>query len=139
MRRTIPIIKLRQNLIVSIQIELTDRLVGELKENIAFEVRNQEVSGLVIEVSAVDFLDSYIARSIQQIAKIASCMGVETILAGLDPSVAITLVEMGADMLGVDTALDLEDALDHLEERQAASRAEEELMLAEIYAQLEED
>ncbi|HGG57467.1 MAG TPA: hypothetical protein ENK31_06700, partial [Nannocystis exedens] len=72
MRRTIPIIKLRQNLIVSIQIEMTDRLVGELKENIAFEVRNQEVSGLVIEVSAVDFLDSYIARSIQQIAKIAS-------------------------------------------------------------------
>ena len=139
MRRTIPIIKLRQNLIVSIQIEMTDRLVGELKENIAFEVRNQEVSGLVIEVSAVDFLDSYIARSIQQIAKIASCMGVETILAGLDPSVAITLVEMGADMLGVETALDLEDALDLLEERQTTSKAEEKLMLAEIYAQLEED
>jgi len=138
MRRTIPIIKLRENLIVSIQIEMTDRLVGELKENIAYEVRTQPVSGLVIEVSAVDFLDSYIARSLQQIAKIASCMGVETILAGLDPSVAITLVEMGADMLGIQTALDLEDALDLLEERQAASKAEEELMLAEIYAQLEE-
>ena len=138
MRRTIPIIKLRENLLVSIQIEMTDRLVGELKENIAFEVRTQEVSGLVIEVSAVDFLDSYIARSLQQIAKIASCMGVETILAGLDPSVAITLVEMGADMLGIQTALDLEDALDLLEERQAASKAEEALVLAEIYAHLEE-
>ncbi|MCA9659374.1 MAG: STAS domain-containing protein [Myxococcales bacterium] len=138
MRRTIPIIKLRQNLIVSIQIEMTDRLVAELKENIAFEVRAREVSGLVIEVSAVDFLDSYIARSLQQIAKIAACMGVETILAGLDSAVAITLVEMGADMLGLETALDLEDAIDILEERQAESRSEEERVLAEIYAELEE-
>lgn len=138
MRRTIPIIKLRQNLIVSIQIEMTDRLVAELKENIAFEVRAKEVAGLVIEVSAVDFLDSYIARSLQQIAKIAACMGVETILAGLDSAVAITLVEMGADMLGLETALDLEDAIDILEERQAESRAAEERVLAEIYAELEE-
>ncbi|MEZ4379749.1 MAG: STAS domain-containing protein [Nannocystaceae bacterium] len=138
MRRTIPIIKLRQNLIVSIQIEMTDRLVAELKENIAYEVRAKEVSGLVIEVSAVDFLDSYIARSLQQIAKIAACMGVETILAGLDSAVAITLVEMGADMLGLETALDLEDAIDILEERQATSRSEEERVLAEIYAELEE-
>jgi rsbT antagonist protein RsbS len=138
MRRTIPIIKLRQNLIVSIQIEMTDRLVAELKENIAYEVRAKEVAGLVIEVSAVDFLDSYIARSLQQIAKIAACMGVETILAGLDSAVAITLVEMGADMLGLETALDLEDAIDILEERQAESRTEEERVLAEIYAELEE-
>ena len=138
MARTIPIIKLRQNLIVSIQIELTDRIVGELKENLAHDLRIFEVSGLVIEVSAVDFLDSYIARSIQQIAKIAACMGTQTVLAGLDASVAITLVEMGADMLGVETALDLEDALDLLEARQAEARREDDEVVAAIYRELED-
>ncbi len=135
MGRTIPIIKLRDNLIVSIQIELTDMLVAELKENVALEVRLHEVSGLVLEVSAVDFLDSYIANSIQQIAKIAGCMGVQTILAGLDPSVAITLVEMGADM-GVETALNLESALDRLEHEQQVERARDaqitEMILNEL-------
>ncbi|MGB1274472.1 MAG: STAS domain-containing protein [Nannocystaceae bacterium] len=136
MGRTIPIIKLRDNLIVSIQIELTDMLVAELKENVAMEVRVHEVSGLVLEVSSVDFLDSYIASSIQQIAKIASCMGVQTILAGLDPSVAITLVEMGADM-GVETALNLESALDRLEHEQREERARDELITEMILKELE--
>ncbi len=136
MGRTIPIIKLRDNLIVSIQIELTDMLVAELKENVAMEVRLHEVSGLVLEVSAVDFLDSYIASSIQQIAKIASCMGVSTILAGLDPSVAITLVEMGADM-GVDTALNLESALDRLEHEQSVERARDAQITEMILSELE--
>ncbi|HRI08555.1 MAG TPA: STAS domain-containing protein [Nannocystaceae bacterium] len=138
MARTIPIIKLRQNLIVSIQIELSDRIIAELKENVAHDLRVYDVSGLVIEVSAVDFLDSYIARSIQQIAKIAACMGTETILAGLDASVAITLVEMGVDMIGVKTALDLEDALDLLEAKQAEARRQEEAIIASIYRDLGE-
>lgn len=139
MARTIPIIKLRRNLIVSIQIDMTDRIVAELKENIAHEVRSQEVSGLIIEVSAVDFLDSYIARSIQQIAKIAHCMGVSTVLAGLDASVAITLVEMGADMLGVDTALNLEAALDALEEAQAIERERDAEVEALIWKEIAEN
>jgi rsbT antagonist protein RsbS len=114
MTRTIPIIRLYDTLIVSIQIALSDELVRELKDDLAHEIRAQDVSGLVIEVSGVDILDSYIARSIRDIAHIAGLLGVRTVLAGLDPGMAITLVEMGMVMQGVTTALNLEDAIETL-------------------------
>lgn len=118
MRRVIPVIKLRNNLIVSIQIELSDQIVLELKDNVANEIRQSDVSGLVIEVSGVDIFDSFIARSIRDIGHIASLMGVRTVLAGLDSGMAITLVEMGMVMEGVETALNLEVALDMLAEHE---------------------
>jgi rsbT antagonist protein RsbS len=136
MARTIPIIKLRGNLIVSIQIELSDTLVAELKDNIAQESLQRDVFGLVIEVSGVDTFDSYIACSVREIAKIAGCMGVKTVLAGLDAAMAITLVEMGLDLEGVETTLNLESALDILvelaNERQEADALIEEMLLEEL-------
>ncbi len=114
MSRTIPIIRLHDTLIVSIQRELSDELVRELKDDVAQEIRTHDVSGLVIEVSGVDIFDSYIARSIRDIAQIAGLLGVRTVLAGLDPGMAITLVEMGMAMRGVSTALNLGDAVEML-------------------------
>ncbi len=111
MTRTIPIIKLYGNLIVSVQVELSDRLVLELKENLADEVRRGDVHGLIIEVSGIDVFDSFIARSIRDIAQIVRLMGVKTILAGLAAGMAVTLVEMGMTMSGVETAMSLEHAL----------------------------
>ncbi len=136
MARRIPIIKLRGNLIVSIQIELSDDLVAELKENIAQDSQQRDVFGLVLEVSGVDTFDSYIASSVREIAKIARCMGVMTVLAGLDAAMAITLVEMGMDLEGVETTLNLESALDILEdlarEREETDALIEQMLIEEL-------
>lgn len=113
MARSIPIIRLYGNLVVSIQIELSDRLILDLKDDIAQEIRKSDVHGLVVEVSGVDLFDSFIARSIQDLAQIAQLLGVRTILAGLNAGMAITLVEMGMG-LEVQTALTLESALEAL-------------------------
>jgi rsbT antagonist protein RsbS len=94
MARVVPIIQLFRCLIVPVQIELSDRIVGDLKEQIAQEIRRRDVDGLVIEVSGIDVFDSHIVRSVRDIASVAKLMGVQTVLAGLDPAMAMTLVEM---------------------------------------------
>ena len=111
LNRSIPIIKLYDTLIVSVQTELSDHLVMELKDNIADEIRASNAKGLIIEVSGVDIIDSFIARSIRDIAKVSNLMGVDTIVAGLDAGMAITLVEMGMVLNNVRTKLNLESAL----------------------------
>jgi len=120
-QRSIPIIKLYGTLIVSVQVDVTDHLVRELKDDIANAIQNQQVRGLIIEVSGVDIIDSYIARSLRDIAHISRLMGVDTVLAGLDAAMAITLVEMGMALGGIRTALNLESALE-LFARDAESR-----------------
>lgn len=111
MARSIPIVKLHGVLVVSIQIELSDSLVVEMKENITNDVAKFDARGLVIEVSGVDVFDSYIARSVRDIAHIVEFMGVRTVLSGLDPGMAVALTEMGMLLDGVATALNLESAL----------------------------
>jgi rsbT antagonist protein RsbS len=113
---TIPIIKLHDDLIVSIQVDLSDRVVLELKEHIAQAIIRTGATGLVLEVSGMELMDSFITKAIGDIAKTAKLMGVETALAGLSPMIAMTLVEMGMEFSGVHNALNLEDALEQLAE-----------------------
>lgn len=131
-RTAIPIIRLRKSLLVSIQVELSDRLIDQLKDDVSQAIRGNDVHGLVVEVSGVDVFDSYIARSIRDLAQIAHLLGVNTVVAGLDPAMAMTLVEMGMYMSGVHTALDLDGALDRL-----ASLAEEQARLDSDLAALD--
>ena len=112
----IPIIKLYDNLIVSIQVDLSDRVVIQLKEDITNAIMGCDATGLVLELSGIELMDSFITRSISDIGKTARLMGVETAVAGLNPMIAVTLVEMGMDFEGVHPALNLEAALEHLEE-----------------------
>jgi rsbT antagonist protein RsbS len=114
MARTIPIIKMHDNLLVSIQVELSDAVVIEMKNNLAQEILRQDVNGLIIELSGVDTFDSYIACAIRDIAQIGRLMGVHTVVAGFDAAIATTLVEMGMSLNGVPTAASLEAALDML-------------------------
>jgi rsbT antagonist protein RsbS len=127
MARRIPIIKLYRTLIVSVQIELSDELVLELKDDLAEEIRARDVDGLIIEVSGVDILDSYIARSIRDIAQLGRLMGVRTVLVGLDPGMATTLVEMGMVMRNVETALNLETAIELFGAAVGRRRAREDI------------
>lgn len=114
MARAIPIIRLHGTLLVSIQIALSDQLILALEDDLAHEIRTSDAHGLVIEVSGVDIFDSFIAGSIQSLSKMARLMGVRTVLAGLNAGMAITLVEMGMYLEGVETALSLETALRRL-------------------------
>lgn len=129
MAQRIPVIQLHGALVVSIQVELSDELVFELKDTIAAEICRRDVVGLVIDVSGVDVLDSFISRAIQQIAQIASLMGVQTILSGLGAPIAMTLVEMGVSMRAVGCALNLEAALASLEAHRTAERLDLDALL----------
>jgi rsbT antagonist protein RsbS len=110
----IPIIKLRDVLIVSIQVSLSDAVVMQLKDDITNKIEHSQARGLVIDVSGIDIMDSYISRTIRDIGLVARLMGVRTVISGLDPMIAMTLVEMGLELKGVQTALDLESALELL-------------------------
>lgn len=110
----IPIIRLYGNLIVSIQVSLSDDLVVGLKEDITQNIEEYGARGLIIDLSGIDLMDSYISRSIRDIALISKLMGVKTVISGMDPMVAMTLVEMGLEMDDVRTALSLEDAIELL-------------------------
>ena len=107
----IPIIHLAGRLLVSIQVEMTDHLLTQLKEDVANAIDRTGGAGLVIDVAGIEVMDSFISRSICDLALIARLMGVPTVLCGIRPAVAITLSEMGIDLRGVPSALDVDDAV----------------------------
>lgn len=107
----IPVIHLAGRLLVSIQVEMTDRLLSRLKEDVANAIDRGGASGLVIDVAGIETMDSFISRSICDLALIAKLMGVPTVLCGIRPPVAITLTEMGIDLRGVPSALDVDEAV----------------------------
>ena len=119
----IPVIRLYDTLIVSIQGSLSDALARSLKLDITAAIEQREAHGLVIDVSGVDVLDSYLSKAIYDIAQIAGLMGTRTVLSGLDPMLAMTLVEMGLDLSGVVTVLNLESAMEHIAEQVAEQQA----------------
>lgn len=110
----IPIIKLYDKLIVSIQVALSDRLVLQIKDDITQEIDRTGARGLIIDVSGIDVMDSYISRAIRDIGLMARLMGVRTVICGMDPMIAMTLVEMGLDLTGARSALNLEAAIELL-------------------------
>jgi len=118
----IPIIKLHGKLIVSIQMALSDRLVMQLKDDITSRIERVKTTGLIIDVSGIDVMDSYISRALRDMGLIAKLMGVRTVISGLDPMIAMTLVEMGLDLKGVASALNLETAIELLDRKPSKKR-----------------
>jgi len=110
----IPIINLYDSLIVSIQVALSDELVRQLKEDITKGIDRSSPRGLILDISGVDLMDSYISRAIRDIGIVARLMGVQTVLCGLDPMIAISLVEMDLNLEGVKTTLNLEAAVEFI-------------------------
>ena len=121
----IPIIKLYNTLIVTIQVELSDRLVMQLKDDIGEAIQKLGPRGLIIDVSGVGIIDSYISRAIRDIGLMSRLMGVEAVISGLDPNIAMTLTEMGMDLEGVKTHLHLEATYEALGGVPANRKAEE--------------
>ncbi len=106
----IPILRLGDILIASIQQELTDRLALLLQQDLT-EMAADGARGVIIDISSVEMIDSFLARVLSEIAAAASMLAGETVVAGMRPSVAITLVEMGLHLRGLKTALSLSDAM----------------------------
>lgn len=114
----IPIINLYSNLIVPIQGALGDNVLAQLQDDVTRRIEIDSAKGLVIDVSGVSLLDSFMTRSIRDLALTARLMGVHTVVSGLGPAVAITLVEMGLEIPGIETTLNLERAIEILALRQ---------------------
>lgn len=113
--RQIPILKIGEFLLVSIQIDLQDQTVVALQEDLAEEIVRTGARGVIIDISAVDIVDSFIGRMFSTIAAMSRLMDAETVVVGMRPAVAITLVELGLSLDGVRTALDLEQGMRLLE------------------------
>jgi len=112
---TIPILKSGDNLITSPQIALHDKLAVQFKTDILQKIIETKAKGLVLDVSAIDVVDSFLVRQIGEIATAANIMGAKVVVVGLQPTVAMTLVEMGFSLRGIHTARDLEKGFEILQ------------------------
>lgn len=108
---TIPILKTGDYLITSPQVALHDKLAVQYKDDILERIIKTKAKGLVLDVSAIDIIDSFLVRQIGEIATAANIMGAQVVVVGLRPEVAMTLVEMGFSLKGIHMARDLEKGL----------------------------
>jgi rsbT antagonist protein RsbS len=111
----VPILKIGGVLLVSIQIDLQDQSVLALQEDLAERISATGAYGVIIDISAVEIVDSFIGRMFATIASISRLFDADTVVVGMRPAVAITLVELGLTLGGVRTALDLERGMKILE------------------------
>ncbi len=104
----IPILKMGDLLLVSIQVDMHDQLALALQDDLTDKIAKTGAHGVLIDISAVEVVDSFIGRMIANIAGMARILDARTVLVGMQPAVAITLVELGLTLPGVRTALDVE-------------------------------
>lgn len=122
----IPILRMGEFLLVTIQVDMHDRLATVLSEDLATRIFATRARGVLIDISALDMVDSFIARMLGSIAQMARVMDAETALVGMQPSVAMTLVEMGVELKGVRTALNVEKGMALLRARMDQVRADDD-------------
>lgn len=114
--KMVPIVRMSDKLIVSIQGSLHDREAIQLQDDILMTIQKSGSCGLVIDISAVPMMDSYIAKTLNDIAREALVMGTRSVIVGMQPAIAITLVTMGLEFDNLQTALNLDQALELLGE-----------------------
>lgn len=113
----VPILKLGGYLIASVQGALTDADLLGLKNELAEKVGHSRARGVVVDVTVLDVMDSFSTRTLRDIAQVTKLRGAETVIAGIQPDVAFTMVQLGLGLEGVSTSLDLEEGLAYLENR----------------------
>lgn len=110
----IPILRMGDFLLVSIQVDMHDRLALQLQEDLTTMITATGARGVLIDISALDMVDSFIGRVLGNIAVLSRILDAQTVIVGMQPAVAITLVELGISWQGVKTALDVERGMDLL-------------------------
>jgi rsbT antagonist protein RsbS len=110
----IPILKMGEFLLVTIQVDMHDRMATALQEDLTDKIVAAESRGVLIDISSLDIVDSFIGRMLGNIASMSRVLDAETVVVGMRPSVAITLVELGLSLPGVRTALNVERGMEML-------------------------
>jgi rsbT antagonist protein RsbS len=126
----IPILKLHNALIVTIQVEMHDQIALALEEDLTNKIVTTGAKGVLIDISALEIVDSFIGRMLDNIAAVSRVLDAETVVVGMRPAVAITLVELGLSLAGIKTALNVERGM-ALIERLLARTLEAEIDGAE--------
>jgi len=107
----IPILRMGQFLLVTIQVDMHDRLALTLQDDLTSQIVKNRTRGVLIDISMLEIVDSFIGRMLASIAGMARLLDSETVVVGMRPSVAITLVELGLSLHGIRTALDVEKGM----------------------------
>ncbi|MFJ5282792.1 STAS domain-containing protein [Pseudomonas sp. NPDC088429] len=113
----IPILQMGDFLLVTIQVDMHDQLALTLQDDLSERISKTSARGVLIDISALDMVDSFIGRMIGTISGLSKIMDAETVLVGMQPAVAITLVELGMTLPGVSTALNVERGMKLLQVR----------------------
>ena len=107
----IPILRIGATLLVTVSVELRDAVAEAFQADVLTAIERTGSTGLVVDISGLDMVDTYVARILAETGRMAKLMGTSTVLVGMRPEVAATLVRMGYAMEGVRTALDVDDGL----------------------------
>jgi rsbT antagonist protein RsbS len=107
----IPILKMGAYLLVTIQVDMHDRLALTLQDDLTMQIVKHRARGVLIDISGLEMVDSFIGRMLGTIASMAHLLDAETVVVGMQPAVAITLVELGLSLNGVRTALDVDKGM----------------------------
>jgi rsbT antagonist protein RsbS len=113
----IPILRLGRILLTSVQVDLTDSDALDFQNDLVRKIVEIEALGVVIDITSLEIVDSYMARVMNDTASMAGLLGAEVVICGIQPFVAMTLVEMGRDLIGAECAFNLEQGLKLLEAR----------------------
>jgi rsbT antagonist protein RsbS len=107
----IPILRMGEFLIVTIQVDMHDRLAMSLQDDLTTRITATNAKGVLIDISSLEMVDSFIGRMLSNISAMARILDAQTVLTGMQPAVAITLVELGLELTGVRTALNVDKGL----------------------------
>jgi rsbT antagonist protein RsbS len=118
----IPILRMGNLLLVTIQVDMHDRLATALQEDLTEQIARNSAGGVLIDISALEVVDSFIGRMLANIASMSAILDAQTVVVGMKPAVAITLVELGLSLPAVKTALNVEAGMELLREREDGRR-----------------
>ncbi len=110
----IPILKMGEFLLVTIQVDMHDRLAMALQDDLTHKITATEAKGVLIDISSLEIVDSFIGRMLGNIAAMSRVLDAQTVVVGMQPAVAITLVELGLSLTGVRTALNVDAGMELL-------------------------
>jgi rsbT antagonist protein RsbS len=121
----IPILRMGKYLLVTIQVDMHDRLATALEDDLTARIVSNNARGVLIDISALEVVDSFIGRMLDNIAAVSRILDADTVVVGMRPAVAITLVELGLSLTGVKTALNVERGMAMIHDRLAGSEADD--------------
>ncbi len=130
----IPILQMGEFLMVTIQVDMHDKLAMSLQDDLTERISRKNAKGVLIDISSLEMVDSFIGRMLSNIAAMSSVLDARTVVVGMQPAVAITLVELGLSLKGVRTALNIERGMALLQSIRSSQQQVEDSPIEQPYA-----